>query len=463
MKLAVVGGGWAGLAAAVRAREAGHAVTLLEMAAQAGGRARGVELDGLALDNGQHILVGAYRRTLDLMRTVGADAATLLLRGPLELRYADGRGLRMPPGPPALGFVRAVAGCRGWTTADRLALLSAAAGWALTGFRCDPQLTAAELCRRLPSAVRELLIDPLCVAALNTPAHEASAVVLLRVLRDAVFGGDGAADLLLPRQSLSSLLPDPAARWLRAAGAELRLRSRVQQLETDGGGWLVDGEPFDAVVLACPAAEAARLAAAVAPDWARQAAGLRYEPIVTVYLRCPGARLPAPMTALHESPDAPAQFAFDHGAIGATPGLFAFVISGARHWVDTGLEAAGAAVLQQARTAFAPGTWPTPPTLVRVLTEKRATFRCTPGLRRPPLKIAARLVAAGDYVDGPYPATLEGAVRAGEAAAAIVAAQGAPAATPETDEAAGDGDQSRNAGRRCAMQNDDQRITRHGP
>jgi predicted NAD/FAD-binding protein len=83
VKLAVVGGGWAGLAAAVRAREAGHAVTLLEMAAQAGGRARGVELDGLALDNGQHILVGAYRRTLDLMRTVGADAATLLLRGPL--------------------------------------------------------------------------------------------------------------------------------------------------------------------------------------------------------------------------------------------------------------------------------------------------------------------------------------------------------------------------------------------
>ena len=422
MKLAVVGGGWAGLAAAVRACEAGHAVTLFEMAAQAGGRARRVDVDGLALDNGQHILVGAYRRTLDLMRTVGADAATLLLRRPLELRYADGRGLRMPPGPAGIGFVRAVAGCRGWTAAERLALLRAAAGWALTGFRCAPQLTAAELCRRLPPAVRELLIDPLCVAALNTPAHEASAAVLLRVLRDAVFGGRGAADLLLPRQSLASVLPEPATRWLRAAGAELRLRTRVQRLQRDGGGWRVDGATFDAVVLACPAAEAARLAADAAPDWARQAAALHYEPIVTVYLRCPGARLPAPMTALHEGADAPAQFAFDHGAIGATPGLFAFVVSGARRWVDAGLDTAGAAVLQQARTAFAPGTWPTPPTVLRVLADKRATFRCTPGLRRPPAQVAGRLAAAGDYVDGPYPATLEGAVRAGEAAAAIVAA-----------------------------------------
>jgi len=420
VRLAIVGGGWAGLAAAVRACEAGHAVTLFEMAAQAGGRARRVDADGLALDNGQHILVGAYSRTLDLMQTVGADAATLLLRQPLELRYPDGRGLRMPPGPPGLGFVRAVAGCRGWTTSDRLALLRAAAGWALTGFRCAPQLTAAELCRRLPPAVRQLLIDPLCVAALNTPANEASATVLLRVLRDAVFGGRGAADLLLPRDSLTSVLPDPATRWLHAAGAEMRLRTRVQRIVAEGGGWRVDGEAFDAVVLACPAAEAARLVAAAAPDWARQAAALQYEPIITVYLDCPGARLPAPMTALHESPDAPAQFAFDHGAIGAAPGRFAFVISGARRWVDAGLDAAGAAVLQQARTAFAPGTWPTPPTLLRVLAEKRATFRCTPGLRRPPARVAARLAAAGDYVDGPYPATLEGAVRAGETAATIV-------------------------------------------
>ena len=250
-----------------------------------------------------------------------------------------------------------------------------------------------------------------------------SATVFLRVLRDALFGGRGAADLLLPRCSLGALLPGPAAHWLHAAGADLRLGSRVQRLEpAASGGWRVDGERFDAVVLACSAAEAARLATDAAPAWARQAAGLRYEPIVTVYLQCPGARLPTPMTALVESDTAPAQFAFDHGALGATPGLFAFVISGARRWVDGGLDATGAAVLQQAGSAFATGTWPTPPVLLRVLAEKRATFRCAPGLLRPPAQVAPRLVAAGDYVDGPYPATLEGAVRSGEVAAALVTA-----------------------------------------
>ena len=420
MRLAVVGGGWAGLAAAVRATEAGHAVTLFEMAARVGGRARGVEVEGQTLDNGQHILIGAYRRTLALMHTVGADAETLLFRRPLELRYPDGRGLRLPPGPPGLGFVRGVVASRGWTAGDRLALLAQSALWALAGFRCAPGLTVHELCRHLPPAVRELLIDPLCVAALNTPARDASGAVLLRVLRDALFGGTGAADLLLPRCSLTALLPAPAERWLRAAGAELRLGSRVHGLWPAATGWHLDGERFDAVVLACSAAEAARLAADAAPAWARQAGALRYEPIVTVYLRCPGARLPSPMTALLAGPAAPAQFAFDHGALGAASGMFAFVISGARHWVDGGLDAAGAAVLQQARSDFGPGTWPTPPTLLRVLAEKRATFRCTPGLQRPRAQVAPQLLAAGDYIDGPYPATLEGAVRAGEAAAAML-------------------------------------------
>jgi hypothetical protein len=178
----------------------------------------------------------------------------------------------------------------------------------------------------------------------------------------------------------------------------------------------LDGEPFEAVVLACSAAEAARLTATISPAWAARAQALAYEPIITVYLRCPGARLPTPMMALPEGPQAPAQFVFDHGALGATPGLFAFVISGARAWVEAGAEATATAVLLQANAAFARGTWPTPPALLRLMTEKRATFRCVPGLDRPPAHIAAGLAAAGDYVEGPYPATLEGAVRAGETA-----------------------------------------------
>jgi hypothetical protein len=127
------------------------------------------------------------------------------------------------------------------------------------------------------------------------------------------------------------------------------------------------------------------------------------------------------MTALVEDDKSPAQFAFDHGALGGHKGVFAFVVSGARRWADAGLKATGTAVLRQALTAFPARTWPTQPVVLRVLTEKRATFRCTPGLDRPPAAIAPGLQAAGDYVAGPYPATLEGAVRAGEAAVLALA------------------------------------------
>ena len=420
MKVAVVGAGWAGLAAAVRATQAGHAVTVFEMAAQPGGRARGVEVEGLALDNGQHILIGAYLRTLDLMRTVGADVDTLLHRQPLELRYPDGRGLRLPGGPAWLAFGIGVLRCRGMGWGDRLALMRASAGWALAGFRCAPQTTVEQLCAGLPPNVRQLLIEPLSVAALNTGAAEASATVLLRVLRDALFGGRGAADLLLPRRPLSALLPEPATAWLAQRGTELRLGARVQVLAASAAGWQIDGQDFNAVVLACSAAEAARLAAPHAPTWAARARALGYEPIVTVYLQCPGARLPAPMTALLEGPAAPDQFAFDHGALGASAGVFAFVVSGACAWVERGLDATAGAVLEQALAAFPAGTWPTQPRVLRALAEKRATFRCVPALDRPPAELAPGLLAAGDYIEGPYPATLEGAVRAGEAAAAAL-------------------------------------------
>ena len=421
LSIAVIGGGWAGLAAAVRATEAGHRVTLLEMSHQWGGRARRVDVDGLALDNGQHILIGAYARTLALMATVGADITGSLHRQPLELRYPDGRGLRMPAGPAWLGFAAAVFGCDGFGWRDRLALLSAAAGWALRGFSCPPDMTVAALCRALPPAVRQLLIDPLCVAALNTPAQQASAAVFLRVLQDALFGGRGAADLLLPRRPLGALLPEPAVAWLTARGATMHPGVRVMQLARVGRRWLVDGDAHDAVILACSAHEAARLAQDHAPTWTACAQAIGYEPIVTVYLQCTGARLPCPMTALVEGPDAPAQFAFDHGALGGAAGLFAFVVSGARKWVERGLDTTGAAVLSQARQAFAPGTWPQPPTLLRVMAEKRATFRCTPGLLRPGARPAEGLMAAGDYIAGPYPATLEGAVRSGEAAVRLLA------------------------------------------
>ncbi len=414
-RVAVVGGGWAGLAAAIEATQRGHAVTLFEMAAQLGGRARGVQIDGLTLDNGQHILIGAYTETLRLMRSVGVDIDAALLRTPLRFIDSQGLGLSLNPGAPVPQFAAAVLRHGHWGWRDKLALLTAAAGWFAGGFRCDPSRTVAELTHKLPQAVRDSLIDPLCVAALNTPADQASGEVFLRILKDALFSGPGSADLLLPKVNLSAMLPLPAERWLQQAGATILLSHRVARLQAHSGSWQIDGEAFDAVVLATTPTEAARLAEATAPEWSQVAAALRYEPIVTTYLRGTGTRLPEPMLALRADVSSPAQFVFDRGQLGGPQGLLAFVVSGAQEWVDRGLPATQDAVLAQAQVelkAHLRG----PLELVKTLTEKRATFRCTPELQRPALRIAAGLHAAGDHVQGPYPATLEGAVRCGVAA-----------------------------------------------
>jgi len=260
--------------------------------------------------------------------------------------------------------------------------------------------------------VRRELIDPLCVAALNTPSLQASANVFLRVLRDALFAGRGSSDLLFPKVSLSELFPDPARQWLQSRGAKIEMSTRVQQLHPSEAGWQVDDRLFDRVVLATPPLEAARLVQLLSPAWAQAARAIDFEPIMTIYARSPGTQLPFPMLGLACSPDRPAQFVFDRGQLGSPPGLLAFVISDASEWVDKGAGAATEASFAQAEQELGP--WlRSPLQLVHVLTDKRATFRCVPRLVRPPMRIAPGLVAAGDFVDGPYPATLEGAVRSG--------------------------------------------------
>jgi squalene-associated FAD-dependent desaturase len=413
-RVAVIGGGWAGIAAAVEAVRRGHRVSVHEMAPQLGGRARGVEVDGRLLDNGQHILIGAYADTLALMQQLEVDVDAALLRTPLRLSYPDGSGLQLKPGSPVIAFAGAVARYAGWSWRDKTAFFAATTGWALQRFDCEAHLSVAQLTASLPAVVREQLLDPLCIAALNTPSSQASARVFLRVLKDALFTGPGSADLLLPRTDLSALLPLPARQWLEARNVPVYLSSRVKQVERSSAGWTVDGEEVEAVILATTASEAARLAAPHHPGWARQAEALRYEPIVTVYAQG-RIELPTALMALHSDATHPAQFVFDLGALRGQAGLLAFVISGAAPWVEAGLDATVEAVLEQGRRALG-GLLEGPFEAVHASAEKRATFLCTPGMERPPSQILPGLAAAGDYIDGPYPATLEGAVRAGRAA-----------------------------------------------
>jgi predicted NAD/FAD-binding protein len=217
--VAVVGAGWAGLAAAIDCTSTGADVSLFEMAPIAGGRARDAGAPEDGIDNGQHICIGAYAETLRVLHGVGVAEADAFVRLPLCLVDAAGVGLRLKAGPPRWAFAQAVLARRGWRLPDRAALLVRAGAWALRGFRCDAGSTVAELASGLPARVRAEFIEPLCIAALNTPADAASGAVFLRVLHDALAAGTGASDLLLPRRGLGALLPRPALAHLQAKGA----------------------------------------------------------------------------------------------------------------------------------------------------------------------------------------------------------------------------------------------------
>ena len=449
MKIAVVGAGWAGMAAAVAATQAGHHVTVFEAARSLGGRARGLQgtlPDGTTtmLDNGQHILIGAYTDTLRLMRLVGVDPDQALLRLPLALRFPDGTGLALPDWPAPWDALAGIVRARGWAWHDKFALMRTASAWQRQGFVCAPHTTVAELCAPLTQKLRDEFIDPLCVSALNTPAARASGQVFLRVLKDAMFGAlgspPGGSNLLLPRTDLGSLFPEAAARWLVRHGGTVHVGCRVQRLqalaepppnetpaahEASPNRWQIDAsaldgpQAYDRVILAVSASEAVKVLASgslfaienratEAQDWIAATDALRFEAITTVYAWQRGARLAHPMLALRSSASAPAQFAFDRGQLGGPPGLLAFVVS-----ASTGeRDALQAAVLAQAAAQL--GLQALQP--VQTVVEKRATFACTPALHRPPAHIAPGLVACGDYCAGPYPATLEGAVRSGWAA-----------------------------------------------
>lgn len=441
-KVAVIGAGWAGMAAAIAHRQAGRQVTVFEAARTVGGRARAVPgalPDGTAatLDNGQHILIGAYTESLRLMRLVGVDPTTALLRLPLTLQFPDGQGLQLPDLPPPLDALVGIVRAKGWGWQDKVALLRTATAWQLRGFRCAPHTSVADLCAPLTPRLMAEFIDPLCVSALNTPAREASGQVFLRVLQDSLFSGRGGSNLLLPRTDLGALFPEAAVRWLVQQGGQVVTGQRIQRLvPLPSGRWQLVGavgavgtaqgaeaaDSFDHITLACPSWEAARLVDGLASTagltaaarWSATANALRFEAITTVYAHASGARLPLPMLALRNTAEHPAQFVFDRGQLDGQQGMLAFVVSasdGDRALIEQ-------QVLQQAAAQLGlPGLRP-----VQTVVEKRATFACTPGLQRPAMQVLPGLTACGDYVDGPYPATLEGAVLSGTAVAACAAA-----------------------------------------
>ena len=193
MKIAVVGGGWAGMAAAVTAVQAGHQVTVWEASRTLGGRARAVPVnlsDGTAvvLDNGQHILIGAYRECQRLMALVGVDPVQALLRQPLSLRFSDGGGIRFPRWPAPFDALAGIVSARGWHYRDKLALVLQVLRWRLDSFQCGANQSVADVCRDLTPRVVTELIEPLFLSALNTVAAQSSVQLFRRGMQHSRFG-----------------------------------------------------------------------------------------------------------------------------------------------------------------------------------------------------------------------------------------------------------------------------------
>lgn len=421
--IAVIGGGYAGLAAAVTLAERGMPTTLFEAGGTLGGRARGLDWRGQRLDNGQHILLGAYRETLRLMALTGAPPDAVL-RLPLTLAAPGHFALATPSLPAPLHLLAGLLRARGLSWRERLGAIRFAMNLRLSGFRLTQDESVADLLRRhrQHGETGRLLWEPLCLAALNTPIAHASAQVFLNVLRDSFSRSRSDSDLILPRLDLSALFPESAARFIRDRGAKLRHNTRIRSIARRGKSfvlaWDGDEDEFSHVVCATAPWHASALLAGL-PELAgvnRALTALPHQPIATVYLQYPETvRLPRPMLGLHGGH---AQWVLDRGWTHGTPGLLAAVISaGGPHLALPRAQLAQAVHAELRRIFDLP-----PPLWHEVITEKRATFSCDAGLERPaqttPLE---NFYLAGDYTAGDYPATIEGAVRSGIGSAMLVA------------------------------------------
>ena len=422
-RVAIIGAGWAGCSAAVEAIDNGFDVTLVEASRLLGGRARKTVVEGMTVDNGQHILLGAYTKTLDMMKRVGVDPDTAFLRLPLQMHY--------PPDSGAMNF----------ETAQLPAPLHLGIGlFRTTGLDWEDKIALARFftaCRHIRWNIGEdrpvirlleqfwqtprlygLLWRPLCMASMNTPPEKASAQVFLSILKDSLGARRHASDMLLPKRNLSAIFPEKAVDYLTGHGGRIRPGETVRTLDRDESGWIINGnrdERYDAVIVATSASSAATLLKDKIDVSLLDR--FRYEPISTCYLKYPDpVRLPRPFYALLDNPGQNewGQYVFDRGHfMPDQPGLFAVVVSISSTVDESGKATFESDIARQLAHAFRRKELEKP-LWSRTITEKRATFACTPDLERPAVKTEKNgLFLTGDYVRDDYPATLESAVSGG--------------------------------------------------
>lgn len=476
-RIAIVGAGWAGLAAAFKLRQDGHEVQVFEQSPVLGGRARKaiIPRTGQVLDNGQHLMLGAYRHTLALMRDIGVDLDHALLRSPLHLATLDGQfSLHVRHNlPAALRLPVAILSMRGIGVRQKIQLLRALVTLQRLRWQIKPDVTVATWLagHHQPPYLVRMFWEPLCIATLNTPLAQASMALFARVLNDGLVAGADASDLLIPRVNLSALWPESLQQRLPihtgvsvtaviGVAAGYRLQTHAQTRTDTHREYGV----FDTVILATPpyicqkllksltnchpAAATGQACRANADTLQQQLAAFRYHAITTVTCRLTHA-LPVSgyLYMLREDRDQGdyGQWLFNrsrfmHAAAGhsgqgqggsdSIGDEISIVISHADHLSHLGREQIAEAVVSQLRRQLPAGVKLPDIMDTAVITEKRATFSATPGLARPGGQTPwDGVFLAGDWIDTGYPGVLEGAVLGGLRAAALVetAARGLPA------------------------------------
>jgi squalene-associated FAD-dependent desaturase len=423
-RVAVIGAGYAGLACAVELARHDIPVTVFERSLTLGGRARVVRKEDWVIDNGQHLLIGAYTELARLLRLTGCSPRQLE-RLPLTLHIAGKLRLKAAPLPAPFHLALGLLGAHGLSWRERLAMVRWLGQLKRAHYRVPAEMTVDTLLASQPSTLRDQIWEPLCLAALNTAAQDASAQVFAHVLRDSLGANAAASELLIPRVDLTELFPVPAARYLATRRGEVRIGNAIRAITPGAGGsdfqleGDTSGQTWPQVVIATAPYHAAPLLASIAgcDDLAASLSALPCEPITTVYLAFgAGVSLPEAMIGLTTPP---AQWAFDRGRCGGPEGLIAAVISAHDEHLAQDHAALCARIHAQLETGL--GRKLPAPQWTQVITEKRATFACRPGLERPPIATPLPgLWLAGDYVASDYPATLEAAVRSGVACARAI-------------------------------------------
>ncbi|MBI1423151.1 MAG: FAD-dependent oxidoreductase [Gammaproteobacteria bacterium] len=423
----VVGGGWAGLACAVQLTARGHAVTLLESARQLGGRARRVAFDDQGVDNGQHVMLGAYHQTLALLKQLNIPLEKTLQREMLDLYLLRAHDhhfqFRMPHLFSPLNLLFGLLGSKGFSIRDRWSAFLLGLRLFGNAISTEEDISVAQLLSRYNQTdnVIRALWEPICLASLNTPIEEASSDVFIRVLHDSFCRSHRDADMIIPRVDLGRLLPDPAFDYIEQHGGFVHLSQRVTELLIEKRhvrGIKCDDNRYDAaqVVLAIPphACQPLLKPHSALHDIAYNMSGYDYHPICTIYLQYPpSVQTDRPIQGLLGTTS---QWIVDRRVTGQ-PGLIAAVISGPGPHMQLENDELGALVQDELQQLFP--HWPAA-NAVQVIREKRATFNCRVGIEtlRPTNRTPVQgLWLAGDYTNTGYPATIESAVISGQRAA----------------------------------------------